>query len=221
QQPQPTERTHMEILFNLIYLAPAALIAITFHEYAHGFVSAKLGDPTPKMQGRLSLNPLKHLDIIGTLALVFFGFGWAKPVNVDPRYYRKPKQGMMLVALAGPFTNFIIAFVCYFICGIFIKANVEVGTVASYAFTFFNITAQLNLGLGIFNLIPIPPLDGSKVLTAFLPERAYFAFMRYERYIGIALIALLMFGVLDTPLMFLRNGAEMGMFSAVRFLLAI
>lgn len=172
-----------------LYMAISVIVAITFHEYAHGYISWKLGDPTPEKEKRLSLNPLNHLDLFGTICLFLFGFGWAKPVQVNPEYYKNKKQGMILTALAGPVMNFILAL----ICGMFIKLNVLP--------ILFETMLTLNLGLGIFNLIPIPPLDGSKVLLGILPESLYFKFMEYERYGFLILVALLYTGLLTRPLM--------------------
>jgi len=193
-----------------IYIVPAALIAIVFHELAHGYISYRLGDPTPKEAGRLTLNPLKHLDPIGTAMLIIFRFGWAKPVMVNPDYYKNKKLGMVLVALAGPITNLIIAFISLLILGIIVKTNDL--TLAALLDTsygqFINLLAIINIGLGLFNLIPIPPLDGSKVLGAILPEDLYFSYMKYESFGFIILIALLFFDILDLQkaLYFVYNG---------------
>ncbi|MEG0290674.1 MAG: site-2 protease family protein, partial [Erysipelotrichaceae bacterium] len=147
---------------NLKFLLPAVLIALTLHELAHGFVSYKLGDPTPKQEGRLSLNPFAHLDPFGTLCLIVFGFGWAKPVMVNPNYYKNPKVGMVLTAIAGPLTNFLIAFVFLLLDVLMIRFNLAYSN--SFSFYIYNlllVTSQISIGLGVFNLIPIPPLDGS------------------------------------------------------------
>ncbi|NBK96616.1 MAG: site-2 protease family protein [Erysipelotrichia bacterium] len=185
------------ILSDLIYTIPAVLIAIVLHEWAHGFISYKLGDPSPKADGRLSLNPLKHLDPVGTLCLLFFHFGWAKPVQVNPNYYKDRKMGMMLTALAGPLMNFIIAFLSLLIVLLTARfipmlVNTYVGFYLSQVLIY---TAILSIGLGVFNLIPIPPLDGSKILFAILPDDMYFAYMKYERYGSILLIVLLASGL--------------------------
>ncbi|MEG0960742.1 MAG: site-2 protease family protein [Erysipelotrichaceae bacterium] len=201
---------------NLKFLLPAVLIALTLHELAHGFVSYKLGDPTPKREGRLSLNPFAHLDPFGTLCLIVFGFGWAKPVMVNPNYYKNPKVGMVLTAIAGPLTNFLIAFVCLLLDVLMIRFNLAYSN--SFSFYIYNlllVTSQISIGLGVFNLIPIPPLDGSKVLFALLPEDLYFKFMQYERYISVALIFVLYLGVLDAPLMMIRNGIANGLLNLV------
>lgn len=180
----------MEQYLVYLYIIPAALIAIVCHELSHGLFSYLLGDPTPKEQGRLSLNPAKHLDLFGTLCLIFFGFGWAKPVRVDPRYYKNPKWGMALVALGGPLANFIIALI----------SGLAVTLIQNYApytefyniiFNFFLYLMIINIGLGTFNLIPIPPLDGSKIIGAILPDNAYVQYMKYQKYGMIFIIGLL------------------------------
>ncbi len=189
-----------------LYSIPAVLIAIILHEYAHGFVSWKLGDPTPKIDGRLSLNPLNHLDPIGTLCLLVFHMGWAKPVQINPNYYKNPKLGTVLVSLAGPVTNFIIAFVSMF--GYFYFSE------GSISYILVNLIT-INIGLGIFNLIPIPPLDGSKVLSAILPEKLYFGYMKYEKYCMIVLLVLLYLGFLSTPINWLNQKVINVMFDIV------
>ena len=167
----------------LVYTVPAVLIAISLHEFAHGWASWKLGDPTPRATGRLSLNPLRHLDPIGTLCLLVFHFGWAKPVMVDPRYYKNRKRGMVLTALAGPGMNFLISLVCTLGMGLILRlTGGYVGAVVRYIYYLLFYTSAISTGLGLFNLIPVPPLDGSKVLGAVLPEDKYFGYMRYERY---------------------------------------
>lgn len=194
---------------SLVYTIPAALIAITLHEYAHGYVSYKLGDPTPKQMGRLSLNPFAHLDPIGTLCLIFFHFGWAKPVCVNPYYYKDQKKGMVLVGLAGPLMNFILAFISALFMAIIIKkTGGYVGNFSYYLFNFLNVCYVLNIGLGVFNLIPFPPLDGAKIVGGLLPEHIYFNFMKYERYGQLIVFGLLAFGALDKPLAILRSGVD-------------
>lgn len=210
------------LLLELLYAIPAALIAIVLHEFAHGWVSAKLGDPTPALTGRLSLNPLRHLDPLGTLALVVFHFGWAKPVRVNPNYYKKPKLGMVLTALAGPCMNFLIAFISYLCMGLVLRfagmSALMQNNVWYYVALFFNYCAMLNVGLGAFNLIPIPPLDGSKVLGAVLPEKWYFGYMRYERYGALVMVALLWMGVLDPLLNAVQQFAYDVLWGAAGFL---
>ena len=199
-------------LVGLLYSIPAVLIAISMHEFAHGFVSYKLGDPTPKIDRRLSLNPFRHLDVIGTLCLLVAGFGWAKPVMVNPGYYKNKKRGMVLVALAGPVMNFVLALFFLFLYYLPWKmGNGYTGEVMSAVKILLTNCILINIGLGTFNLIPFPPLDGSKVMMAVLPERAYFSYMRYERYGQFVLFLLLFVGVLDKPLTLVRSGILTGM----------
>lgn len=172
----------------------AVLFCLTVHETCHGLAALALGDPTAKRQHRLSLNPLRHIDWFGLLMMLVAGFGWAKPVPVNPNYFKKPRQGMALTALAGPVSNLLLALL------LLIPARL-IYTYAHYsvfnqtALDFLTSTAALSIGLGLFNLIPIPPLDGSKVLAVLLPERAYRWLMRYERFGIFALWLLVALGV--------------------------
>ena len=168
--------------------ALAVLLILTIHEFAHGFVAYKLGDDTAKNLGRLSLNPLRHLDPFGALSMILFHFGWAKPVPINPYNFKKPKRDFALVALAGPFANLICAFFSAFLCLLFEKIFIGVTFENEFLFLFISnvinflyIFHIINISLAIFNLIPIPPLDGSRLLGAVLPSKAYFAFMKYER----------------------------------------
>lgn len=173
----------------------AALIAITFHEMSHAYTAYLLGDPTAKSRGRLSLNPLSHLDPIGFICMVFFGFGWAKPVPIDPRYFKKPKLGMAITALAGPVSNFLMGFAAILIY-VFVTLS-QPGRVLAAMAAFFRVFASLNVGLGVFNLLPVPPLDGSKIMFLFLPNRAVAWFYRYEGYIRLGLLLCLYLGFMD------------------------
>jgi len=168
-------------LIDLLIPVGAALICITLHELAHGLAAYYLGDQTAKERGRLSLNPLRHIDPIGLLMLAIFKLGWAKPVPVDMRQFKNPKAGMALTALAGPAMNVLISIVALLLFRLF-------------PLTFFLQIALMSLGLGLFNLLPIPPLDGSKILFSFLPDRAYLWLMRYERYGMFLLIAIIWLG---------------------------
>ncbi|WP_069998038.1 site-2 protease family protein [Cellulosilyticum sp. I15G10I2] len=209
----------MDFIKELIYTIPAILIAISMHEFAHGYMSYRLGDPTPKYHGRLSLNPLQHLDPMGTLCLLIFHFGWAKPVRVNPHYYQNKKRGMVMVAMAGPIMNFGIAFIATIAMGIILKVTGgQAGLSIQYIFRFFSYLTIINIGLGVFNLIPVPPLDGSKVLGAILPEDKYFKYMQYERYGHIILIILIMFNLLDLPLRMMRSGLNSWMWAIVQLI---
>lgn len=193
-------------LINIIIGVPITLIALTGHEFAHGWVSSKLGDPTPERDGRLTFNPLAHLDIVGTILMILTGFGWAKPVMVDPRYYKNQKRGMALTAIAGPLANFIMAFLAMLIFAIVIIVcdklgmNVNSDTDAallSAVWRFVFVFAYRNLCFMVFNLIPIPPLDGAKVLGMFLPNRIYYNMLQYERYAIIVIMLLSIIGAFD------------------------
>ncbi len=184
---------------------PITLLALTVHECAHGWVSTKLGDPTPRYQGRLTLNPLAHLDPVGTLLMILTGFGWARPVQVNPNYYKNTKKGMALVAAAGPLSNFILAvigtfiFMAIAIIGLFTSAG---GSFLNIVYTVLNRFILLNINLMVFNLIPIPPLDGAKVLGMFLPNEAYYKMLQYERYSMLLIMLLSFTGMLDRILGF-------------------
>lgn len=167
----------IQILLSVI----PALICITLHECAHGYAAYMLGDDTARRAGRLTLNPIKHIDIIGLIMLAVFHFGWAKPVPVNMRSFKDPKQGMALTAAAGPLANLLIAVVMLFIYGL-VLIPLSGSTIGYYVAQTIGTTAYLSLTLALFNIIPIPPLDGSKVLYAFLPEHSYRKLMYYERY---------------------------------------
>lgn len=188
--------------------AAAALICIVLHEMSHGYAALALGDQTAKRMGRLSFNPIHHIDPLGLLLMITAGFGWAKPVPVDMRRFKNPKRDMALTALAGPVSNFIIALIALGIAsGIYHLALLSLLpiSVLNWLFTFFLYTATLSVGLGVFNLFPIPPLDGSKVLFSLLPNRLYLTILRYEQYVSLALFALVWMGILDGPLYAARS----------------
>lgn len=172
------------------------LLCLTVHELSHGLVAYKLGDPTAKEKGRLTLNPVKHIDPFGFIMMLTVHVGWAKPVPVDMRYFKKPKQGMALTALAGPVSNFVFAV----LAGGLLSVLLNIMWTPRLLLYFLMDLVIMNVGLGIFNLFPIPPLDGSKVLFSFLPTKAYLTILRYEKYVMGALMLLLWFGVFDRPL---------------------
>ena len=181
-------------MLDMVLRLAAVLLCLTVHETCHGLAAYALGDPTARRAHRLSLNPLRHIDWFGLLMMFAAGFGWAKPVPVNPNYFKKPKQGMALTALAGPVSNFLLALLTLLAARIFCD-------VAAYSETnqrildFLLMVVVLSIGLGLFNLVPIPPLDGSKVLFAVLPDRAYDWLMRNERYGMLLLFALVFFDV--------------------------
>ena len=187
----------------LLLLIPVLLFSLTVHELSHGFIALLLGDRTAKNMGRLTLNPIAHIDWIGFLMLMTVGFGWAKPVPVDMRYFENPKRGMALTALAGPISNIILAFISAFT---FVFLATKFGTnLNNYVKLYLILMVQYNCVLAMFNFIPIPPLDGSKILAAFLPNRAYFTLMQYEQYGMFILIILLYLNILS-PI--LRTGID-------------
>ena len=203
----------IEALLQLVTILPAVLFALTFHEVAHGYTAYKLGDPTAKAFGRLSLNPIKHLDPIGTVLMLLTGYGWAKPVPVNARYFKNPKRGMALTALAGPCTNLLLGLVSTvlyaFVYVFFYDAYYAVAYLGERAFTailafclvlFFGNFAMINISYAIFNLFPVPPFDGSRILLLFLPEKIYFSIMRYERILMMIVLIGMATGILWTPI---------------------
>ncbi len=182
-------------LMDAVLRTAAVLLCLTVHETCHGLAAYALGDPTAKSMHRLSLNPLHHIDWFGLAMMFAAGFGWAKPVPVDPRYFKKPKQGMAVTALAGPVSNFLLAVLLILISkAIYLYAPYSAVWDAVFTFCLYT-AAPLSIGLGLFNLLPIPPLDGSKVLGVLLPDEAYSKLMRYERYGILLLLALSLLGV--------------------------
>ena len=188
-----------------IFIIPVILISLPFHEFAHALTAYALGDPTAKRAGRLTMNPLAHLDPIGALCTLLLHFGWAKPVPVNPTLMRNRKAGFALVALAGPVSNMILAFVFAGILKVMTLTIVSTGATTDAVFKIVQLFIEVNVGLAIFNLIPIPPLDGSRILAFFLPPTLEMYYYKYEKYLFLVVIALLFFGVLTGPLDFLIN----------------
>lgn len=196
----------LEFVLQLGAICFVVFCATPIHEYAHALIATKLGDDTPRSMGRLTIDPKAHIDPVGAIMILLFGFGYAKPVQVRMRNFKNPKRDMALVALAGPVSNLLQSFVFFFIYSACMSIAVKTGgDILKYLGLFFFFAGMINVNLAVFNLLPIPPLDGSRLVTALLPAKYYFKLMQYERYIQIALFALLFTGVLTTPLLFLSN----------------
>lgn len=185
----------------------AIILAFSLHEAAHAYASYIFGDPTARRMGRLTINPLAHIDPVGLLCLIVVGFGWGKPVPVNPRYYKDAKTGMIWTAFAGPLMNFVLAFVCVFLFMLLQKVSLSfcATNVGNFLLDVMGQTAYISVGLGIFNCIPIPPLDGSKILFSFLPEEKYFKYIENSRYAALILIGLIYTGALNQPLIALQS----------------
>lgn len=214
-------------LIGLLISAPGVLIAITFHEFAHGYAAYKLGDDTAKNQGRLSLNPFAHLDPIGTLMLLVAGFGWGKPVEINPRNFNRNitmSKGDAIVSIAGPLMNILLAFVfsiIYFAIGTFAPVFAIGSQLGLIIMTILQMTVIINIGLGIFNLIPLPPLDGSKVLKNFLPYSARTWMENYESIFYIVFVVLWVTGLAGWIISPVINGVYNGITSIVASLFGL
>lgn len=207
-------------LIGLLLSLPIILLSLSAHEAAHAWTANKLGDPTARNLGRITLNPVKHLNLPGFLCMLFFGFGWATPVPVTSRNFKKPRRDMALTAVAGPVSNLLLGFIFVFLTELtyfgigFLPADISdrwVMVISTWIY-FLSLGAQLNVSLAVFNLLPVPPLDGSRFFYIFLPSKWYFGIMKYERYIIIAIFALLWLGVLDIPLSWLTSTILNGMY---------
>ena len=219
----------LDYIYRLLYMIPIAIISLSVHESAHGYVSYKLGDPTARNLGRITMNPFKHFDLLGFVCMVLFRVGWAKPVPVNARYYKNPRVGMAICAAAGPVSNLLLAFIgvigsksTYLAITLLFKTVADTQTfgffVAATIYNFFYLFALCNISLALFNLFPVPPFDGSRILYVFLPPKYYFGIMKYERYIMLGMLALFYIGVFDKPLSLATNAIMNGMTALVELI---
>ena len=207
----PSQSNFLELLdwpglLSFLVTILAILFCFVLHELSHGLAAYRLGDPTAKDRGRLTLNPLRHIDPLGFVSMLVAGVGWAKPVPVDLRYFKHPKRDMAVTALAGPASNLLTAVVSLGICSLFYHLGLTGNVVVWCVFGFLCKVAILSVGMGLFNLLPIPPMDGSRIVFSILPDRVYYQLMRYERYIMVILLLLMFLGVFSAPLSFCING---------------
>lgn len=216
-----------EWFVSILYRIPAVLIAISFHEFAHAYMAYLRGDITAKMYGRLTVNPKAHFDLYGALCMLLFGFGWASPVPFNYRNLKNPKKDSALIALAGPLMNFILAAAAIVLWCLVYALGIRIATTQAVVKIFEIILGiimavySLNIGLMVFNLLPIPPLDGSKILFSLLPAKAYRFILTYERYGFIILMVVLVTGIIDVPLGWLINIFAMPLQYLMKFLLGI
>ena len=199
------EGLDFSVLTGILLSVVPALLCIVFHELCHGFVAYKLGDNTAKSAGRLSLNPFKHLDIVGLIAMMFLHVGWAKPVPVNMNSLKNPKRGMAITALAGPLSNILLAAVVLLLYGFLYIPLLKLGDFGYVIIETLGRTAVFSCSLAVFNIFPIPPMDGSKVLFALLPDKAYYKLMEYEHYGMLIVLLLVITGVIDPVLTYLVN----------------
>ncbi len=207
-------------LINFLFRIPVVLIALSFHEMAHAYAADKLGDSTARWNGRLTMNPASHFDLLGGMMMLFFGIGWAKPVPINPRNFKNPKKGMALTGLAGPLSNLILGFIGVLLLKLnnlafrFIPITVATGRLYTILAGLFITFASINVYLAVFNMIPVPPFDGSRIFYNFLPDRLYFSVMKYEKIIMVVIILLVFTGRLDYPLA-LISGAIISLFEFI------
>ena len=196
----------LELIIGLFSRLFVVFCTMPIHEYAHALIATKLGDETPRLSGRLTLNPFAHIDILGALMIFLCGFGYAKPVSVNPRNFKDPKKGMAITAIAGPASNLIMGFIFTFL-SVFVQMvfyNLDMMLLYPIV-SFLYFAAVINVNLAVFNMLPIPPLDGSRILQLLIPAKHYYKFLQYERYVVIIVFILILSGVLSTPLAIISN----------------
>ena len=209
-----------DALIQILLLLPIILISLTVHEYSHGYAAYRLGDSTARNLGRLTLNPIKHIDPLGFLFLFLAGFGWAKPVPINSRNLKHGKSGLAIVSLAGPLSNLLLGFIgmiVFRLCALYLITSLPV-TIQTMLMTFLQLFIYINVGLFVFNLFPIPPLDGSRIISVLLPSKWAYYYLRYEMYIQIALFILLAIGVLSPVILALRSYIIGGMNFILNFI---
>lgn len=191
----------LELMIGLFSRLFVVFCTMPIHEYAHALIATKLGDETPRLSGRLTLNPFAHIDLLGALMIFLCGFGYAKPVSVNPRNFKDPKKGMAITAVAGPISNLIMGFLFTFLSVFVQVVFYKLDALLLYPIcSFLYFAAAINVNLAVFNLLPIPPLDGSRILQLLIPAKYYYKFLQYERYVTIVVFVLILSGVLSAPL---------------------
>lgn len=196
-----------DLIINLMVRIFVIFCVLPIHEFAHAFVAHRLGDDTARLKGRMTINPLAHVDPIGALMIILGGFGYAKAVPVNIRNFKKRKPYMAITALAGPVSNIIMSVIFMFLA-LLVQVKIGVGSDGGLLYNivvFLMTAAQINISLAVFNLLPIPPLDGSRIFSLIVPDKYYYTIMQYERYIVYGVLALVLFGVLDGPISFLSG----------------
>lgn len=201
----------VQTVMNILARVFVVFCTLPLHEYAHALMAVKLGDDTPRLKGRLTISPFAHLDLIGSLMIFLVGFGYAKPVPVNIRNFKKRKLYMALTAFAGPFANIILAFI-FIVLMLTLTFADSTSIIVNVAYYFLYFAAYVNVSLAVFNLIPIPPLDGSRIFSIIIPDKYYYAVMKYERYIMLAVFVLIFAGVLDVPLSWLTSNIFEGLY---------
>ncbi len=209
----------LDLLVKLFSRLFVVFCTMPIHEYAHALIATKLGDQTARLSGRLTLNPMAHISPIGAIMIFLCGFGYAKPVPVNPRNFKDSKKGMALTAIAGPISNLIMGFIFILISAVvtFFMARAQNATILNAIWIFVYYAAAINVNLAVFNLLPIPPLDGSRILQLLIPAKYYYKFLEYERYIVIVVFVLILTGILSGPLSAI-SGAILSLFQFIAYL---